>query len=94
MNPYQILGITPGASREQIKIAYKNLAKKYHPDISKEPNALEMMKKINGAYDILTKEQIRRPIQQPRSEPVIIFYGFNYGGGYDSNWTSGSSWGY
>ena len=90
MNPYEILGVTPQSSKEQIKTAYKNLAKKYHPDISDEPNALEMMKKINSAYDILTKDQIRRPFQPPKQEPVIIFYGFSYGNGY-GNWTSGSS---
>ena len=91
MNPYEILGVKIGASINEIKTAYKNLARKYHPDISKKPNALEMMKKINNAYDILTKPQIqRRTIQQPQTRRVVIIYGsgFGYGGYYSGTTTN------
>ncbi len=53
-DPYKILGVSPGASDDEIKRAYKQLAKKYHPDLNQNnPEAAEMMKKINEAYDIL-----------------------------------------
>ncbi|AVN64353.1 MULTISPECIES: J domain-containing protein [Mesoplasma] len=50
---YEILGISLKASDIQIKQAYKILAKKYHPDNNKDPEAEEMMKLINKAYNIL-----------------------------------------
>ena len=58
-NPYKVLGVREGASQEEIKAAYKELAKKYHPD--KYVNnplgdlAAEKMKEINEAYDFLMK---------------------------------------
>ncbi len=58
-NPYKVLGVREGASAEEIKAAYKELAKKYHPD--KYVNnplgdlAAEKMKEINEAYDYLIK---------------------------------------
>ncbi len=50
---YQILGISKDATREQIKKAYKKLAKKFHPDISKEQDAAEKFKEINEAAAVL-----------------------------------------
>ncbi len=55
-DPYKVLGVQPGASDEEIKKAYRTLAKKYHPDL--HPNdeaASERMNEINAAYDILSK---------------------------------------
>lgn len=52
-NFYQELGIQQGATFEEIKKAYRKLARKYHPDVSKESNAAEVMQKINVAYDTL-----------------------------------------
>ena len=57
MNYYEILEVSPTASQEIIKIAYKNLAKKYHPDTSNQENAVEIMKSINEAYEVLRKEK-------------------------------------
>ena len=56
-NYYEILGITRNATPDQIKKAYRKLARKYHPDISKEANAEENMQAINVAYDTLSNEQ-------------------------------------
>lgn len=56
---YDTLGIAKGASSEEIKKAYRRLARKYHPDINKEKGAEEKFKEINAAYEILSDEQKR-----------------------------------
>ena len=53
-NYYDVLGVTREASAEQIKKAYRKLARKYHPDISKEDDAETRMQEINVAYDTLS----------------------------------------
>lgn len=59
-NFYEELGIQRQASPEEIKKAYRKLARKYHPDISKETNAEEMMQKINVAYDTLSDAEKKK----------------------------------
>jgi molecular chaperone DnaJ len=54
MDYYEVLGLKKGASQEEIKRAYKELAKKYHPDVSKETNAEHKFKEINEAYSVLS----------------------------------------
>jgi molecular chaperone DnaJ len=58
-NPYEVLGIKPGASEEEIRAAYRELVKKYHPDKYVDNPladlAEEKMQEINEAYDILVK---------------------------------------
>lgn len=51
---YETLGISRNASDDEIKNAFRNLARKYHPDVSKESNAEEKFKEINEAYGILS----------------------------------------
>ncbi|MBR7092998.1 MAG: J domain-containing protein [Clostridia bacterium] len=61
MDPYQVLGISPDATDEQVKAAYRELAKKYHPDhYGDNPLsdlAQEKMQQINEAYDTIIKQR-------------------------------------
>lgn len=58
-NYYKIMGISQEASEKEIKMAYRKLARKYHPDISKEPQAEERFKEMGEAYEVL-KDPIKR----------------------------------
>ena len=53
---YSILGVNKNASDDEIKSAYRNLAKKYHPDINKEADAQEKFKEISEAYSVFLAE--------------------------------------
>ena len=60
-DPYKVLGVNPDASDEEIKRAYRNLAKQYHPDRNPgDEAAAKKMREINAAYD-----QIKNPQPQP-----------------------------
>ena len=61
---YDTLDISQDASAEEIKKAYRRLARKYHPDINKDAGAEEKFKEINAAYEILSDEQKRRQYDQ------------------------------
>lgn len=51
---YEILGVNKNSSADEIKRAYRKLAKKYHPDVNKEPDAEEKFKEVQEAYDVLS----------------------------------------
>jgi curved DNA-binding protein len=61
---YSILGLERGASNEQIKKAYRRLARKYHPDVSKEANAEEKFKEVAEAYQTLKDADKRAAYDQ------------------------------
>jgi len=54
---YETLNVSENASSAEIKKAYRTLAKKYHPDMNKDPKAEEKFKEINAAYEVLGDEQ-------------------------------------
>jgi curved DNA-binding protein len=64
---YEILGIEPGAGDAEIKTAYRRLARKYHPDVSKEKGAEEKFKAVNEAYEALRDPQKRTAYDQLRA---------------------------
>ncbi len=82
-NYYDTLGVGKDASPEEIKSAYRKLAKKYHPDISKEPDAAEKFKEINEAYEVLSDPQKKSNYDQfgSASGPQG-FGGFGGNGGF------------
>jgi curved DNA-binding protein len=56
---YKVLGVERGASDDQIKKAYRGLARKYHPDVSKEANAKERFQEVSEAYETLRDKEKR-----------------------------------
>jgi len=61
---YETLGVSKGASSDEIKKAYRKLARKYHPDINKDPGAEDKFKEINAAYEILSDDSKRAQYDQ------------------------------
>ncbi len=61
---YEVLGVSKTASQDEIKSAFRHLAKKYHPDVSKEPDAEAKFKEIQEAYAVLSDEEKRRQYDQ------------------------------
>lgn len=61
---YEVLGISKNASQDEIKSAFRKLAKKYHPDVSKEPDAEAKFKEVQEAYAVLSDEDKRRQYDQ------------------------------
>ncbi len=84
MDPYSVLGLRPGASDEEVKKAYKTLAKKYHPDVAgNSPEAARRMQEINAAYD-----QIINHKESYSSGNAGYSQGYGFGG-YGSGYGTG-----
>jgi DnaJ-class molecular chaperone len=83
-DPYDVLGVSKTASEAEIKSAFRKLAKKYHPDQSKEPKAKERFAEVGSAYEILGEDKKRKAFDRgeidaegkPRAPQ---FEGFGFG---------------
>lgn len=82
-NPYSVLGVSPNASDEEIKQAYRNLARKYHPDKYRDSDladlANEKMKEINAAYEEVQK------LRAGRAQGTFAQGGSSYNGNPHAN---------
>ena len=61
---YEVLGVSKNATQDEIKSAFRKLAKKYHPDVCKEPDAEAKFKEVQEAYAVLSDEDRRRKYDQ------------------------------
>ena len=89
-DPYKVLGVTKGASAADIKSAFRNLAKKNHPDQNPDdPKAKESFSKINNAYDILSDSEKRAQFDRGEIDsdgnPVHPGFAGNGFGGFGQN---------
>ena len=77
-DPYKVLGVSPDASDDEIKRAYRALAKKYHPDVNPgDQEAARKMQEINAAY-----EQIKNPEKARTQSGQSSYGGYDPFGGY------------
>lgn len=78
-DPYRVLGISPSASEDEIKKAYRNLAKKYHPDVNNgSAEAEQKMKEVNEAYSTVMK--MRRDGTDGSGDANGYSQGYGFGG--------------
>ena len=80
---YETLGVSKDASQDEIKSAFRKLAKQYHPDINKEPGAAEKFKEIGEAYSVLSDENKRKQYDQFGSAAFDGAGGFGGAGGFE-----------
>ena len=91
---YKVLGLDKTADQDAIRKSYKRLARKYHPDVSKEPNAEAKFKDVSEAYEVLSDKTKRAQYDQMGKTGYRNADPFNYGGSYASGGFGGSASGF
>jgi molecular chaperone DnaJ len=89
---YDILGVSRNADDTEIKKAYRSLARKYHPDVNKDPGAEDKFKEINEAYSVLSDAQKRSQYDHMGHEAFTnaskgSYGGGGYGGGFNADFS-------
>ncbi|KAL7064960.1 hypothetical protein AAHC03_04903 [Spirometra sp. Aus1] len=82
---YEILGLARGCSTQEVKAAYRKLARIYHPDKNESPDASEKFREIAEAYEVLSDEERRRVYDSMSHEQYVA----NPGAHAQSEWTGG-----
>lgn len=84
-NYYELLGVNINATNEELKKAYRKLAKKYHPDVNaNNEDTQELFKKINTAYEILSNDITRKKYDEELNFNNNEIFEENYYSDYDS----------
>ena len=86
-DPYKVLGVSPDASDEEIKKAYRKLAKQYHPDLNPgDPVAAKKMQQVNAAYEQIKNPEKAQPNRGPQGG-----YGYDpFGGAWQRTYQQSS----
>jgi molecular chaperone DnaJ len=85
---YEVLGVSKDASADEIKKAYRKLARQYHPDVNKAPDAEEKFKEVKEAYDVLSDPQKRANYDRFGHQDPSQGFGGGFGG-FDSSGMGG-----
>lgn len=86
-NYYEVLGVSKEASQKEIKKAYQKLAKKWHPDVNKAPEAEAKFKEVAEAYEVIGSEEKRKEYDE------LLRYGFGRGRANGTKTSGTSSYG-
>ena len=82
---YSVLGLSAGASKKEVQVAFRSLAKKYHPDVNKDPSSSSKFKELSEAYTVLSDDKQRQIYDQYGHEGLSSSMGSSSSDGFGSN---------